>query len=183
MPKLTKREYRTVASRLQDYLSEHLDDVSVCIGDDLHYPGVNIVVTSPRFQGLLPEQRFYLILRAMPPEFYDERLRGAGVWFELAPGETGKDLMKMPRSEDIAGREAAIRQRLEQADFANRLHDVFEEDESIASEYDYAACKKVLRDGGWSEAQITEACLLFVAEGAYCDVQVRDDLLPRWAEE
>ncbi len=105
---IAKKDYRVIEVQLQALLAERFGDITVRIGDDIHYPGTNIVITSPAFKDWLPEQRFHHIVRAVPPEFYDKHLQRGVVWFELAPGESGPDLMKMPRSEDIVDDRNAI---------------------------------------------------------------------------
>ena len=169
---IAKKDYRRVQDQLQSFLARQLQDVSVQIGDDIYYRGTNIVVTSARFAGLLPEQRFYLVARAIPEDFYEEHLHGGCVWFELAPGETGKDLMRMPRSEDVAREEAKIRAMLEKAGFFDQLEAALAADAKAASAEDFTLSKRILAKAGLGDQDTTRACLYFILQGAYSDRQV-----------
>lgn len=169
---IAKQDYRQVQDQLQAFLDEQFEEVSVQIGDGIHYRGTNVVVTSPRFKGLLPEQRFYLVARAIPTDFYEQHLRGGCVWFELAPGETGKDLMKMPRSGDIVAEEAAIGRKLTKLGFFNKLPAALRAQGSGASEDDFSLSRRVLSKAGLDDAEVTQACLYFILQGAYSDRQV-----------
>jgi len=176
---IAKKDYAAVGRALQDYLRRRFDDVTVQIGDDIHYKGTNIVVTSRAFEGLLAEQRFHHVVRALPKEFYEEHFRGGAVWFELVPGETGMDLMKMPRASDIGDGADLIRSRLEEAGFQTKFREVFEGEPQQASITHFDVTRCVLTEAGWSEHDVTQACLFMVLQGAYCDAHVLADVLPK----
>ena len=176
---IAKKDYPRIQDQLQAFLAKQFKEVSVQIGDGIHYRGTNIVVTSPKFKGLLPEQRFYLVAQAIPTDFYEEHLRGGCVWFELAPGETGKDLMKLPRSEDIAAEEAAIGRRLTKLGFFNKLQAALRAPGSGASEDDFPLSRRVLSKAGLDDAEVTQACLFFILHGAYSDAQVLHECITR----
>ena len=175
---IDKKDYRKIQVQLQAVLAERFDDVTVQIGDDIHYRGTNVVVTSPAFEGLLPEQRFHHAVRAIPSDLYDQYLRHGVVWFELTPTETGLDIMRMPRSDDIAGQEDAILERL----IATRFRDRFQATLGAApldlSIDDFILSRRLLFDTGFSEQDVTRACLFFIRAGAFCDAQVLADVLP-----
>lgn len=176
---IAKEEYAVVGRELQEYLRQRFDDVAVQIGDDIHYKGTNVVVTSRAFEGLLAEQRFHHVVRALPKEFYEEHFPGGAVWFELAPGETGKDLMKMLRAGDVADDADRIRGRLEDAGFPAKIREVFEAEPQRASITHFNATRRVLCEAGWSEDEVTGACLFMILQGAYCDAHVLTDVLPK----
>lgn len=178
---IQKKDYRKVQLELEAYLADRFKVVSVQIGDDIHYRGTNVVVTSPAFADLLPEQRFHHVVRAIPPDFYDRHLRRGVVWFELAPGETGKDVMAMPRSEDVAGQEEAIRRQLLSIRFDQALRDDLGKRPADSSIEDFAASRRLLARAGLSESEILRACLFFVRRGAFCDFHVLADLIPKLA--
>jgi stress-induced morphogen len=175
---IAKKDYAAVGRELQDYLRRRFDDATVQIGDDIHYKGTNIVVTSSAFAGLLAEQRFHHVVRALPKEFYEEHLRSGAVWFELAPGEAGIDLMKMPRASDVAGDADRIRDRLEKAGFPEKFQAHFEAEPQRASITHFKETQRILSEAGWSEKELTRACLFMILQGAYCDAHVLMDVLP-----
>ncbi len=176
---IPKKDYGRVRGFLQQALERRFSDVSVAIGDDLHYPGTNVVVTSEAFKGLLAEQRFHHVVRAIPSEVYDEFLRTGVVWFELAPGETGRDLMKMPRSSDIAPRQEAIRKKLDAIGFVDRFTAALGPEPGRASDVRFDAVRQVLGDAKYTEAEATDACLYMILLGAYCDAHVMKEVLPK----
>lgn len=176
---IAKNKYAVVGRELQEYLRQRFDDVTVQIGDDIHYKGTNVVVTSRAFEGLLAEQRFHHVVRALPKEFYEEHFRSGAVWFELTPDETGMDLMKMPRASDIANDADQIKGRLEDAGFSVKIREVFGAEPQRASITHFEATRRILSDGGWSEDEVTQACLFMILQGAYCDAHVLTDVLPK----
>jgi len=172
------QDYDRIAAELQALLRPRFADVTVQIGNNLHYRGVNIVITSAAFRDWLPEQRFHHVVRAIPAAFYDEHLRGAGVWFELAPGETGRDLMRMPRSEDVAAEEPKILGRLRKERFFKKLRAAAAGEPGGPSIDGLTLCRRLLAEAGWAPEEITRACLVFIRHGGFCDAQVLADVLP-----
>ncbi len=180
---IEREDYGKVQVQLQSFLAERFDDVVVEIGDNVHYPGTNIVVTSSSFAGLLPEQRFSHAVRAIPLGFYEQYLRGGVVWFELAPGERAGDLMKMPRSDDIVEEEEDIFERLGATRFFEELQARSCAGPREASSDDFGLSREVLAGAGLEREEVTRACLFFIRQGAYCDAQVLVDLVPKLAAE
>lgn len=178
---MDKQVYRRIQVQLQAHLAERFEDVSVEIGDDIHYPGTNIVITSRAFEGLLPEQRFHHVVRAIPPDFYDQHLRHAGVWFELAPGETSRDLMRMPRSEDVADREDEILEMMNRHRVFEQLGTWLTAPLPQTSVDDFTVSRRVFSEAGFDQRETTRACLFLIRKGAFCDVQVLVDVLPKLA--
>ena len=180
---IDKADYATVRERLQELLAARLADVQVQVGDNIHYRGTNVVVTSPAFAGLLPEQRFHLVVRAIPKELYERHLRGGIVWFELAPDEAAQDYMKMPRSEDIAEHESAILARLQSIQFAEKLQARFNEEPETISADNLTATRQILTQAGLNKEDLTRACLFLIRLGGFCDVQVIADVIPEITKE
>jgi hypothetical protein len=164
-------EFASVEGRLQAALKTSFGEVVVRVGQDIHYRGTNVVVTSPEFSGLLPEQRFHHVVRALPAELYDT-LRGSVVWFELAPAEPPTDYMRMPRSEDIAGQETDILKRLAAVKFFKKFEDRLLAERTAPSQRDFVVAKEVLGEAGLSAEEITRACLFFIRHGGFSDAQV-----------
>lgn len=180
---IEKKDYAAVQRRLQEHLRRRFEDAVVQIGDDIHYKGTNVVVTSRAFEGLLPEQRFHHVVRAIPRDLYQTHLRTGVVWFELVPGQSSIDLMKMPRAEDVACKESDIRRRLEEADFASRFRALFDADPQRASITHFDATRRILAEAGWPDVEINRACLFMILQGAYCDAHVLNDVLPKLTSE
>jgi hypothetical protein len=168
---LAAKEYPVIEKKLGDVLATAFTDAKVKVGDHIHYNGTNVVITSPDFAGLLPEQRFYHVVHALPADLY-EKLRTGIVWFELAPGESAKSVMKMPRSEDIAKDEAAILKQLTGIVFFKKFEKTLMSARKGASQRDFIVARQVLKDAGFSDADITRASLFFILKGGFCDAQI-----------
>jgi hypothetical protein len=124
------------------------------------------------FNGLLPEERFHRLTTAIPAEFRNTRMKGF-VWLELAPGESVDDVLAMPRSEDVAPREKSILKKLSQASFYAALEEALGESPQEECGGDFANTALVLEARKWPQSDITDAKLLFIREGIYCDCQVK----------
>ncbi len=176
---IPKKDYDKIAGQLQEHLAAAFPDVTVRIGDEIHYRGTNVVITSEIFRGLLPEQRFHHVVRAIPQPFYDKYFKGGVVWFELAPGESGKALMKMPRSEDGVADAPAIAAMLKKKDFAGRLRALADKKPEKLSAVGFDASREVLKKAKVVAADLQKSELFFILNGGYCDVQVLADVLPK----
>lgn len=177
------KQHAQVAAALEEHLAERFDDVTVRVGDDIHYKGTNVVITCPAFAAWLPEQRFHHVVRAIPADFYERHLRQGVVWFELAPGESAAAYMKMPRSEDIEAEEATIGHRLRAIDFYARVQSALSARNAMPSADDFVVTKRLLAELGVDEEGVTKACLFLIRQGAYCDAQVLADVVPKLAVE
>ncbi len=176
-------EYDRVGQELQRLLKPHFPDVEVKVGDDLHYKGTNVVVTSALFEGLLAEQRFHHVVRALPEHFYETHLKTHVVWFELTPTETGADLMRMPRSTDVVADQGAIRSRIDGAGFYTGFLRALAERSQPPSAFHFELTRQALAECGLSPPEITRACLFMILHGAYCDAQVQTEILPKFSPQ
>ena len=176
---IRKKDYNAVAKQLREHLSARFDDVDVQIGDDIHYKGVNVVITTRVFDGLLPEQRYHHVVRSLPPEFYEKHLRGGVVWFELAPKQDPRDYMKMPRSEDVAGKAERIEKRLADAGFNDRFAASTADHADTLSRDDFVLAKRLLAELGLSKSEIQDAALFFILRGSFCDADLaKEEAVP-----
>ena len=125
----------------------------------------------PGFAGLLPEERFQRLASSIPEAFRESRLKGF-VWIEATPDESIDDVLTMPRSEDVADREAEIYERLEKIDFFSALKGRLEPEPQRSCKGDFSHVQSVLSNKRAGEAQTRDAKLMFIRHGAYCDCQV-----------
>ena len=177
-PMIRKKDYTTVAKQLREHLAARFDDVDVQIGDDIHYKGVNVVITTRVFDSLLPEQRFHHVVRSLPPEFYEKHLRSGVVWFELAPKQAARDYMKMPRSEDVAAKAERIEKRLTDAGFNDRFAASTAGRTDTLSRDDFVVAKRLLAELGLSKPEIQDAALYFILRGSFCDADLAKESVP-----
>lgn len=127
--------------------------------------------TWPGFADLLPEERFHRLATVIPETFREERL-GGHIWLELAPGETVEAFLSLPRSEDIAPREAQLYGDLVQSGFFDALSKAMGPAPGSACRGVFEQTLRVLKERGLSAGQIDDAKLVLIHHGAYCDCQV-----------
>lgn len=178
---IAQEDYAKIESQIQKYLSARFEDVSVRVGDGIHYKGTNVIITSSHFVGWLPEQRFHHIVREIPQEFYEQYLRRGMVWFELAPGESPKQYMKMPRSEDIADEDPRIAAMLARLGFAKKLRKAISDEGDDASPDDFEITREVLSQMELPDSDVERILLFLIGRGAFCDAHVMADVLPQLA--
>jgi hypothetical protein len=118
------------------------------------------------------------VVQAIPQDFYESYLRSGVVWFELAPRQSGRDYMRMPRSEDIESEESRIQSGLQKARFFERFAEALEGTEDEPSRDDFVLARQVLSELGWAEPDQLNASLYFVRQGAFCDADIVDVVLP-----
>lgn len=123
------------------------------------------------FQGLLPEERFHRLVQAIPESFRTKRMSGV-VWVELAPGEEVDAFLKLPRSEDVAPKEAKIYAGLCKVKFFDALQASMGRSPQKSCSGRFTATEAVLGEKNYSASRTTEAKLLFIRHGVYCDCQV-----------
>ncbi len=133
------------------------------------------------FIGLLPEERFHRLMAAIPEGFRADRLDGL-VWLELAPRETSEAFLNLPRSEDVADREASVYADLVEVGFFELLGKSLGRSPTKKCLGDFSTSAAVLADRRRSVGRIREAKLVFIRHGAYCDCQVLESVRPALAE-
>lgn len=169
---LSRDKFEEVARQLQEHVRARFEDANVQIGEGLHYRGTNVVITSKAFAGLLPEQRYGLVLRTIPEAFFKKYLRGGVVWFELAPGESGQDYMRMPRSEDVAARSADVLARMKKSGVLKKLEKAVSQAKGALSAARLDAARQCMEAGGWSADEVREGALVLIGRGALCDADL-----------
>ena len=158
------------------------------------FPGLNVGVERndrwnrpcatfewPGFAGLLPEERFHRLVQAIPESFRTARMRGF-VWLELAPGERVEAFLKLPRSEDVVDNEATIYAGLCDAGFFEILRTRIGRSPQKTCRGGFAETDAALGAKNYSDAKRTDAKLLFIRHGVYCDCQVLETLEPELAK-
>lgn len=166
-------------------------DLLSMLGD---FPGLSIDVSrSPRwkrmcvtfiwdgFDGLLPEERFHRLVNVIPADFCNTRLAGF-VWLELTSNETVETFLKLPRSEDIGNHELEIDASLRRVGFFELLRDSMGSQLRRSCPGDFSLSAKIMSTVNFTTRQVTDAKLLFIHYGAYCDCQVLQSVNPTVAK-
>lgn len=180
---IAPKDYERIQQQLTSTLATIFDDVSVKIGENIHYKGLNVVVTSRHFAGLMAEQRFHHVVRAIPKDLYEDYLRRGVVWFELTPEEAGIDLMRMPRASDVKNDAATIEKGLREINFFAKVHEYFSSEPERASLTRFEGTKAILAEAKFNDREIERACLYLILQGAFCDAHVLTDLVPKHVSE
>ena len=123
------------------------------------------------FADLLPEERFHRLVSVLPEKFREAKLSGF-LWMELTPAETVDEFLKLPRSEDVADKEADIYADLHQAGFFDALRDLLGPAPEKKCAGGFSMTVELLSARKLIPTKIGEAKLLFIRHGAYCDCQV-----------
>jgi hypothetical protein len=164
-------KYEMIRGQLLELLSPVFPGIEVSVEHSQRFKRMVLTFVHPAFGRWLTEQRFRFVLQRIPPEFFEKHLRGA-VWFELAPGETTEDVMKSPRSEDLADQSEAIQKRLEDQGFYGKLQKKMGANPAGTCADDFAQVRAVLEKMGITGKEQTDACLVLIGRGAYCDCAV-----------
>jgi hypothetical protein len=166
-----KKSHATIQKELTKFLSPALPGIKVQVSHNDRWERVCVQFCWPGFADTLPEERFRLLLLCLPEDYRQKHLSGA-VWLELAPGESVEAYLALPRSDDIASREAAIAKRLVKAKFFDALEAKIASLPVEQSMADLSNTRAVLREKGFTEKQAQDACLLCIRHGALADCDV-----------
>ena len=179
---MLQRRNQALEKQVMTLLAKSFSGMSVEIGYAARWDRTCIAIRWEGFGGLLPEERFHRLVSAIPDEFRTSQLAGL-VWVELAPGETVDDVLKLPRSEDIAKREADIGRTLTHNGFFATLADRLGRSAKRKCPGDFTHTAAVLSDMGKPPERIRDAKLLFIRHGAFCDCQVVATVQPAMTKE
>ncbi|MCK4658916.1 MAG: DUF2695 domain-containing protein [Phycisphaerae bacterium] len=122
------------------------------------------------FDDLLPEERFHRLFRIIPEDFYEKHLRGC-VWFELGSTESVEAFLKLPRSEDVQGKERQVIQRLTKVKFFASLMEELGADPMAACAGDFSTTRRILAARRFGKTALRNTLLVLMRNGAYCDCE------------
>jgi len=173
----TARRENELEVELAAMLTPSFEGIEVEVGHAERWDRVCVAFRWPGFEDLLPEERFHRLSRVIPTEFRDERMRGF-VWLELAPEESIEEYLRLPRSEDVAGREKSICTGLVENRFFESLRDSLAPKPTDRCPGDFSLSLAALSAAGFSATKIRDAKLVFIRHGAFCDCQVIETVHP-----
>lgn len=129
------------------------------------------------FAGLLLEERFRLLARLVPPDYFQAHCSTA-VWLELTPNESVDEFLAQPRSEDVEARLPAIFQALGKIQFFAALEDELVRIPPNRCTDDFSVTRRVLGAKGVSADLTRDALLAFMHHQAYNDWEVLRGVRP-----
>ena len=165
-----RKDNETLRAELLEMLAPKFPGIEAEVGHSDRWDRMCVTFTWAGFADLLPEERFHRLVAVLPEQFREARLAGF-VWLELASGETVDGFLKLPRSDDVEEKEAAIYAGLVGADFFGSLAESLGPAPDKKCPGDFSMSVALLTDKGFSPDQIRDAKLVFIRHGAYCDCQ------------
>lgn len=165
-----KRDLARLKDELLAMLSPAFDGIDVRLHFSKRWNRNCVTLRWSGFEGLLPEERFHRLVSVIPEEFRKSHLAGF-VWLELTPTESVEVHLKSPRSEDVAARKAEIYHALHQASVFDSLRTALGTNPQKKCPGDLSTLARLLGAGQFAQEQITNAKLLFIGEGVFCDCQ------------
>ncbi|MBI4719164.1 MAG: hypothetical protein HY763_15295 [Planctomycetes bacterium] len=159
-----------LARELLAMLAGSFADMVVEVSPSERWKRMCVTFRWPGFAELLPEERFHR-LAAVVPESYRQTQLGGFVWLELAPGESLDAFLALPRSEDVASREASVYAALVRAGFFPALGKALGPSPEKSCARGFEKTASVLERKKFAPAGIRDAKLIFIRHGSYCDCQ------------
>ena len=157
--------------RLRTLLRPALRGAEVRIETDKRFERPLVVVRWGGFNGLFAEQRFRRVVERIPEDEFKQHVRRF-FWFELADGESIEDYMRMRRSDDVLDRASELRNVVLDSGFFDRLSEAMGADPGKACDNAFKHVWSVFRALDFEPGTAESCCLLFLANGAYCDCGV-----------
>jgi hypothetical protein len=162
---------RKLEMELVAKLARTFPGMTVEVGNSARWNRMCVTFRWVGFAKLLPEERFHRVVSVLPERFRKDRLDGF-VWMELTPSETVEEFLKLPRSEDVTVKEARIYAGLVRAGYFDTLRESLGSTPEENCPGDFSTTVAILDTGRFTPRKITEAKLLFIRHGAFCDCQV-----------
>lgn len=170
-----------LAQELLEMLLPVFPGIEVEVGRNPRWPRRCLTFQWSGFEDLLPEERFYRLVRVIPEEYRAKQLSGC-VWLELAPNESVDQFLKHPRSEDAGDREPQVFSKLLDCGFFAALASTLGANPDAACTGDFSKAVQLMAGKGLSREAIRDAKLVLIRNGAFCDCQVLKTAQPALAE-
>lgn len=174
-------KYSKIEAELTAMLEEPFPSLSVEISHSKRWDRMCATFHWDGFADLLPEERFHRLVGVIPENFRIEKMAGF-VWLELEPGESVDSFLNQPRSEDVEHRELEIDASLRRAGFFDVLEKLISARRNKGCPGDFSLSRQALVNSKCGTKQITDAKLLFIRHGAYCDCQVLQSVEPAFSK-
>ncbi len=176
-----KASFEKLEHELVAMLAEKFPGINVDIAHSAKWNRPCVTFEFEGFAGLVPEERFHRLVAVIPTEFREQRMAGF-VWLEIANGETVDAFHKLPRSEDIADREAEIYGKLAGVKLFESLVESMGSSPDKRCGGDFREMMRILSASRFSPTRIGEAKLLMIRHRAFCDCQILLTAMPELAK-
>jgi hypothetical protein len=170
-------DHAKLAKDLRGFTARQCDGIDVTVEHSPRWGRTCITFRWAGFSGMLPEERFRLVARLIPADYFEAHCGGA-VWLELTPDETIESYLSQPRSEDVDGRLPAIWRMLAKKDFFAVLEDELCRIPADKCPDDFTVSRRVLKAIRLSDEEARDALLAFMRPQAYTDWEVLRQVRP-----
>jgi len=162
---------------LTDFLSTPCPGIAVEVSHSKRWDRLCLTFRWEGFADLLLEERFRLIAKRLPENYFVEHCQGA-VWLELTPGESIDEFLAQPRSEDVDDKLPAIWAQLDTIAFFAALEDELVRIPPHQCPDDFTVSKRVLAGKGVTGDERRDILLAFMRQQAYTDWEVLRQVKP-----
>jgi len=173
----SEKDHAALARELQDMLDKSCPGMAVTVAHSPRWQRMCLTFHWDGFRGMLPEERFRLVAKRVPPAYFETHCRGA-VWVELAGDESIEDYLALPRSEDIDARLNDVWADLAALNFFAALEDELVRVPAQQCPDDFTFSKRVLSARKATREQTRDAMLAFMRHEAYTDWEVLAKIRP-----
>jgi hypothetical protein len=176
------KSHAELAEQLKSYVEQGCPGVAVEVATSPRWKRTCFTFRWEGFRGLLLEERFRLVAKQIPPDYFAANCREA-VWCEMTPEETLDEFLAQPRSEDMAGRLKDVWKTLDRLNFFPVLEDELVRIPAGQAPDDFTVCKRVLAARQASPEEARDALLAFMHCQAYTDWEVLRQVRPQAERE
>jgi hypothetical protein len=176
------KTHAMLAEDLKDFVEPVCPGVTVGVAESPRWKRTCLTFRWEGFRNLLLEERFRLVARQIPPDYFARNCRDA-VWCELTPEETLEQFLAQPRSEDVVGRLPEIWRTLHRLKFFAVLEDELVRIPASQAPDDFTVTKRVLAARQASPDDARDALLAFMHCQAYTDWEVLRQVRPKAERE
>ncbi len=171
------KSHAQLAKDLKSFVGDACPGVTVEVDHATRWQRTCFTFRWEGFAGLLLEERFRLVAKLIPPDYFERHCRGV-VWLELTPDESVDDYLAQPRSEDVDDRLPEIWRQLADRSFFTALEDELVRVPFSRCPDDFTYTKRVMDAKKVSPDLRRDALLAFMRQTAYTDWEVLRKVRP-----
>lgn len=173
-----KKDHAAIAADLLKSVSGACPGIKVAVEQSARWKRPCLTFRWSGFDGLLPEERFAVVARLIPPDYVEAHCKSA-VWVELGSAETLEQYLALPRSEDVAKQANDVLAELAATNFFAVL-----EDEMVRIPPNQTACgltvtRRILKSRGLTDKRVQTICLVLIGAGGFNDWSVLREVRPQ----
>lgn len=173
-----KKDHGAIAADLLKTVSGACPDMTVTVEQNARWKRPCLTFRWSGFDGLLPEERFAIIARLVPPDYVEAHCKEA-VWVELASDETLEQYLALPRSEDVAKQSKDVLAELAATNFFAVLEDEMVRIPPNQTANGLTETRRILKSRGLDDKRVQTTCLVLIGAGGFNDWSVLREVRPQ----